>query len=77
MSVLGHGYVIVPLTRTVGLTIAVTDEMTKAVTGLTIAQIGILRAIYEDTWGEDPACLTGSQIADLSHQRRKAQRKRR
>jgi hypothetical protein len=72
MSVLGHGFIVIRLTDTAGLTVRVTDEMTKAATGLTIEQIGMLRAVYEDTWGEDPACLTPKELSEHATAGRKS-----
>lgn len=48
------------------ISVTVTDAMTRAATGLTIAQIGMLRAVYEDRCGIDPATLTPEAIASLS-----------
>lgn len=46
----------------VQVVVTITDEMTKAATGLKINQIDMLRAVFEDQFGIDPATLTMDEI---------------
>lgn len=49
----------------VQVVVTITDEMTKAATGLGINQISMLRAVFEDRHGVDPATLTMDAIASI------------
>ena len=46
---------------------SLTSEMTKEVTGLTLEQIAMLRAIFEDDYKIDPATLTTEAMRVLAY----------
>lgn len=64
--VLAQDQVIVQIESNVSLVVRINSDMTKKVVGLDLDQIRMLRAVFEDATGVDPATISAQHIGELA-----------